>query len=81
VQYLRYARFLRISRTAKHAAFFEIAQALILDFLQCHLSSFSKKGLPGGRGAGYEVISDQKNRQSNKIETDLLCSYCLHPFL
>jgi hypothetical protein len=32
VQYLRYARFLRISCIAKHAAFFEIAQALILNF-------------------------------------------------
>jgi hypothetical protein len=32
VQYLRYAQFLGISRTAKYAAFFEIAQALILDF-------------------------------------------------
>jgi len=37
VQYLRYARFLRISRTDKYAAFFEIAQALILNFLQRHL--------------------------------------------
>ncbi|MBA2881099.1 hypothetical protein HNR65_001425 [Desulfosalsimonas propionicica] len=37
VQYLRYARFLRISRTDQYAAFFEIAQALILNFLQRHL--------------------------------------------
>ncbi|MBS3731624.1 MAG: hypothetical protein KGY42_01845, partial [Desulfobacterales bacterium] len=37
VQYLRYAQFLRISRTAKYAAFFEIAQALILNFLRRHL--------------------------------------------
>jgi hypothetical protein len=39
VQYLRYARFLRISRTAKYAAFFEIAQALILNFLRHHLKT------------------------------------------
>ncbi|MCF8036894.1 MAG: hypothetical protein K9K62_08490, partial [Desulfobacteraceae bacterium] len=39
VQYLRYAQFLRISRTAKYAAFFEIAQALILNFLRRHLKS------------------------------------------
>jgi hypothetical protein len=32
VQYLRYAQFLRISRTDKYAALFEIAQALILNF-------------------------------------------------
>jgi hypothetical protein len=32
VQYLRYAQFPRISRTDKYAAFFEIAQALILNF-------------------------------------------------
>jgi len=37
VQYLRYAQFLRISRTDKYAAFFEIAQALILNFLRRHL--------------------------------------------
>ncbi|MCF8028727.1 MAG: hypothetical protein K9K81_10220, partial [Desulfobacteraceae bacterium] len=39
VQYLRYAQFLRISRTDKYAAFFEIAQALILNFLRHHLKS------------------------------------------
>jgi hypothetical protein len=39
VQYLRYAKFLRISRTAKYAAFFEITQALILNFLRLHLKS------------------------------------------
>ncbi|MBA2882102.1 hypothetical protein HNR65_002443 [Desulfosalsimonas propionicica] len=32
VQYLRYAQFLRISRTDNYAAFYEIAQALILNF-------------------------------------------------
>jgi len=39
VQYLRYAQFFRISRTAKYAAFFKIAQALILNFLRLHLKS------------------------------------------
>ena len=37
VQYLRYVQSLRISRTLKYAAFFEIAQALILNFLQRRL--------------------------------------------
>jgi hypothetical protein len=37
VQYLRYTQFLGISRTDKYAVFFEIAQALILNFLRRHL--------------------------------------------
>jgi hypothetical protein len=37
VQYLNYARFSRISHTAKYAAFFKIEQALILNFLQSRL--------------------------------------------
>jgi len=37
VQYLRYAQLSRISSTDNHPAFFEIAQALILNFLRHHL--------------------------------------------
>jgi hypothetical protein len=40
VQYLRYAQFLRISCTAKYSAFFEITQALILNFLRLHLKTY-----------------------------------------